>query len=343
MFFVFGAASRCLQAGPAPAPSLVYPPNSAVNVDPDPTLRWNWIDDLVVNGSFESGMYPGWYTAGPNGSMWQIYITTTNQWATTIIPPSTTTSARLIQDVTIPWDATSATLQWRERIWNLTPAVRLGRFRVQLYKDGGAIANLEDASGSEPVFLAHTWVTRTTNLLAYAGSNLQIVIQADTYSPAAVNSWFADVDAFSFICQHSATPEFQIFIGKSKPLGWTDQVGSTTNLIFDSAVLDSSSTYYWTVASARDGFVTYSVTNRFTTGPRVLPRLSLAGMTDFSLRFQFLSRTNRYYLIEETSELGPAAYWAEATGFWPGSGGLIQLEVGRPFFGNAFWRLRVSP
>ncbi len=275
--------------------------------------------------------------------MWQIYTTSTTKWATTVIPPSTTASGQLVQDVTIPFDATSATLTWRERVWNLVPASLLGRFRVQLYKDGGNIANLEDATGSEPLFRTHTWVVRTTNLLAYAGSTLQIVVRADTYSPMAVNSWFADVDDFSFICQHSATPEFQIFISKNQPLQWTDQVGSTTNLVFDSAVLDPSSAYYWTVASARDGFVTYSVTNRFTTGPRVLPQLSLAGMTDFNVYFQFLSRTNRYYLIEETSELGPAAYWTEATGFLPGSGGLSQLTVGRPFFGNAFWRLRVSP
>jgi len=332
-----------LLAGPAPAPLLLAPANGSAQVDPDLTFTWRWIDDLIVNGNFEAGMTPGWYTGGADSTIWQIYKTPTNQWATTLIPNSSASSGQLIQDVTIPADATSATLQWRERVWNLIPTLRIGRFRVLLYKDGGAVANLEDVSGSEPLLRSHTWVTRSTNLLAYAGSSLQIVVQADTYSPAAVNSWFADVDDFSLTCEHSATPQFQVYVDRNPALLATDQVGSTTNLSFASVALDPSSTYYWMVAAIRDGVVNYSATNRFTTGPRLLPQLSVVGLTDTTVRLQFLSRTNRYYTIEELDALSTSGTWSDATGTSPGTGTFMQMEVLRPWGGIGFWRLRLSP
>ncbi len=331
-----------LVASPAPPPLPISPANAATNVDPDPVLAWRWIDELLINPSFENGLSPGWTTSGPNPTMWQIYQTPTNKWATVIIPNSTTSSAQLIQDFYIPADAVSATIQWNERVLNLMPT-QIGRFRVLLYKEGNAIARLEDATGNEPVFQSRAWVTRSTNLLAHAGSSLQVVIQVDTFSPAAVTSWSADVDAFSVRCEHPTTPQFVVYVGKNLPLRSSDQAGITAGLSFDSVALAPSSTYYWSVAAVRDGVANFSNTNRFSTGQRNLPELTVLGLTFSTVRLGFLSRTNRYYTIQQSDTLGDNASWADVTLTYPGTGAAMEIEPYKVWIGNAFWRLRVSP
>lgn len=292
----------------------------------------------MINGGFENGLSTGWSTGGANPTMWQIYRTSTNNWATTVIPNSTGSSAQLIQDFCIPADAISATIQWKQRVGNLLPSL-IGRFRVLLNKDGHTIAKLEDTNGNA----SPTWVTRSTNLLAYAGSSLQIVIQADTYSPTAVNSWWADVDDFSLTCEHPTTPQFVIYVGKKKPLLSTDQAGTTSGLGFDSAALEPATTYYWSVASVRDGVANYSATNSFTTGPRVLPPITILGLTFSTVRLGFFSRTNRFYTIQQSDTLGDSASWADVSLTYPGTGAAMEIDPYQTWIGNAFWRLRVSP
>ena len=95
-----------------------------------------------------------------------------------------------------------------------------------LFQGGGSVALLEDVTGSEPQFRNFTWVSRTTNLLAYAGQNLQLVFQADGYSPLISPYWFADVDAVSFNCEHAAdTPEFQVYLSRTATFRSTNLVG----------------------------------------------------------------------------------------------------------------------
>lgn len=280
-FLILLAGCSMAAASPAPAPSLQSPLPGATNVDPDPTLSWRWIDDLISNGSFETGFSPGWYTSGTVPNIWQIYTDTTNRygmgyrWATTYMPNLPSATGQLIQDIYIPADAVSATLQWKERIWNMLPSLpQIGRLRVMLAQGGVAVAMLEDASGAEPLFLAHTWVSRSTNVLAFAGQSLQLIVQANSYSPMAFNSWFADVDGFSFACEYfTGTPEFQVYLGNSPTLRTTNQVADTTDLSFAALPLSPSTTYYWRVAAVRDGVTNYSTTTWFRTGQRVLPQL----------------------------------------------------------------------
>ncbi|HEY5911589.1 MAG TPA: hypothetical protein VJA21_13400 [Verrucomicrobiae bacterium] len=330
-------------ASPAPAPLLVSPANGATNVDPDQILSWRWIDELMVNGGFDGGLSPGWYTGGSNPSLWQVYTTPTNRFATTIIPMSTLAMGQLIQDFYIPLDATSATLQWQERVWNLLPSTLIGRLRVLLFQGGGAVAKFEDATGSEAIFRPHTWVSRSADLGAYAGSSLQLVIQADTYSPAAVSSWYADVDSFTLRCEHGSTPEFQVYVGKSQVLGPSNQVGTTTSLSYWSLPLDPNSTYYWKVAAVRDSVTNYSATSWFRTGQRALPQLTVAGLTASTAILQFASLTNRFYTIEQTDALGADASWSEATVTTPGFGGTMQMEAQLPWNGVRFWRVHITP
>ncbi len=250
---------------------------------------------------------------------------------------------QLMQSFYIPPDATSATLQWKERIWNLHPEVRIGRFQVLLWQNGHAVARFEDASGSESRFLSHTWIDCSTNLLSHAGETLQLVVQADTFAAEATTNWYADVEGFSLSCKHSATPEFQIYVGSKIPLQDTDCVGITTNLNFSSVVLVPSSQYYWSVASFRDQVANYSTTNQFTTGRRVLPEIAVQSMTENSVFLGFASRTNRFYSIEQLDTLSGDSVWMPASGSSAGTGGFMELEVLRPWTGTAYWRLKVSP
>ncbi len=108
-----------MSANPAPAPTLQTPAANATNVDPDGWFGWRWVDDLMANGSFESGLTPGWYTGGQYPSVWKVYTSTTNAWGMgyrfvstdfTLIPAPA--YGQIIQDIYVPADATSATLSW---------------------------------------------------------------------------------------------------------------------------------------------------------------------------------------------------------------------------------------
>jgi hypothetical protein len=338
-------------ASPAPAPLLQLPASGAVNVDPDTTLSWRWVDDLMVNGSFESGMTPGWYTGGANPDIWQIFTSTTNAYGMGFRLAGTQSpyyvapaNGQLIQDLYIPADAVSATLQWSERIFDFIPTYPVARLRVMLFQGGGWVTTLEDALGNEPMFLSHNWVTRSTNLLAYAGQSLQLVVQVNFYDPRAATMWLADLDGFSFACEFtSAMPEFQVFLGKSSTLRATNQIGDTTALSLAVPPLDSLTTYYWRVGAVRDGVTNFSTTAHFKTGQRVLPAVTVAGVTDTSVRLSFPTRTGRNYTIEQRDGLDRLGSWYDILTAGQGTGAPMEVEVPRPGNNTAFWRLRVSP
>ena len=338
-------------ASPAPAPLLQSPTPNAVNVDPDTTLSWRWVDDLMVNGSFETGLTPGWYTGGANPGIWQPFTSTTNAWGmgyrwagATMPVQSLPANGQLIQDLYIPADAVSATLQWSERIFDLVPSALLARLRVMLFQGGGWVTTLEDAMGNEPVFLSRNWVTRSTNLLAYAGQSLQLVVQANSYDPRAATMWWADVDGFSFACENaSATPEFLVWLGKSSVLRETNQVGDTTALSLAAPPLDSLTTYYWRVGAVRDGVTNFSTTAHFKTGQRVLPAVTVAGVTDTSVHLSFPTRADRNYTIEQRDGLDGTGSWYDIVAAGQGTGAPMEVEVPLPSNNTAFWRLRVSP
>ncbi len=338
-------------ANPAPAPLLQSPTSGAVNVDPDTTLSWRWVDDLLTNGSFESGLTPGWYTGGANPDIWQLFTSTTNaygmgyRWAGTQSPYYVVpANGQLIQDLSIPADAVSATLRWSERILDFAPATPLGRLRVMLVQGGSLVAILEEALGTEPVFLSHNWVARSTNLLAFAGQSLQLVVQVNLYDPRAATLWLADVDGFSFACEYtSVMPEFQVFLGKTPTLRATNQIGDTTALSLAAPALDSSTTYYWRVGAVRDGATNFSTTAYFKTGQRVLPAVKVAGVTNTGVRLSFPTRTDRTYTIEQRDGLDGTTEWYDILVVGQGTGTPVEVEVPLPSNSTAFWRLRVSP
>jgi hypothetical protein len=336
-------------SSPAPAPLLQLPTSGAINVDPDPTLTWRWIDDLVSNGSFETGFNPGWYTGGDYPNIWQIYTSTTNaygmgfKWATTQMPMVALSSGQLFQDLDVPSDAISATLQWKERIFKNYPGL-VGRLRVMIFQGGVPVALLEDAMGSEAQFLGGNWVSRSTNLLAYAGQSIQLVIQANGYVPAASNFWFADLEGFTFKCEYfSAPPDFQVYIGKNATLPSTNLVTTTTELRFSALPLDSLTTYFWRVGAVRDGVTNYSNTAQFKTRQRVLPQLIVTGLTSTGILLSFPSRTNRYYTVEQRVDLDTSSIWSDILSAGLGTGEAMEVELPYPLSDTAFWRLRESP
>jgi len=168
-------------------------------------------------------------------------------------------------------------------------------------------------------------------------------VQADTYSPEAYVLWWADVDGFSLACEHSSTPEFQVLLGKSSILRSTNQIGDTTELMLAGPALDPSTTYYWRVGAVRDGVTNFSATAHFRTGLRVLPQLTVTGLTSTGVGLSFPSLLNRNYTIEQIDSLDGSSTWHDAVLVGPGTGFSIQVEVPFPQNDTAFWRLRVTP
>jgi hypothetical protein len=339
-------------ASPAPAPLLQSPAPGAQNVDPDTTLTWRWVDELMVNGSFETGMSPGWYVGGSNPESWQIITLTTNAYGmgyrlAEVTMPYHLTSAngQLIQDLYIPADAVSATLQWSERISDaLPPSLLAARLRIMLFQSGAWVTTLEDALGSEPMFIGRNWVARSTNLVAYAGQSLQLVVQATFYAPQSYLMWYADVDGFSLSCEHASDPpEFQVLLGKSPTLKTTNQIGDTTALSLGAPPLDSLTTYFWRVGAVRDGVTNFSTTASFRTKQRVLPAMKVVGLTDTGVRLSFPTRSIRNYTIEQRDSLDTTESWYDILAVGQGTDGPMEVEVPLPWTGTAFWRLRVNP
>ena len=350
MLFLSVALGGNACASSAPGPLLQSPSPGATNVAPDTTLTWRWVDDLMVNGSFETGFSPGWYAGGQYPAIWAVYTDTTNaygmgyKWAGSSMPNVLRSTGQVFQDLYIPADAISATLQWKERIYNTLPYTIMGRLRVLLYQGGVPVVLLEDAMGNEPQFLSHNWVSRSTNLLAYAGQNIQLVVQADGYIPQAAFAWFADVDGFGFSSEYfSAPPEFQVYLGKSSTLRSTNLVGTTSELSFAAPPLAPATSYFWRVAAVRDGVTNYSSTVQFKTGQRVLPQVTMTGRTATGVLLSFPTQANRSYTIEQLDAFDGTSTWYDLLPVGAGSGIPIQVEVTYPLNGTAFWRLRVSP
>lgn len=340
-------------ANPTPPPSLVSPAPSASNVSPDAVLTWQWVDNLINNGSFESGgLLPGWYTGGTNANIWQVYNNHTNAygmgyfWATVYMPYLPQATGQLIQDIYIPPDATSATLQWKQRIWNLQPSLRpeIGRLRVKLIQGGVTLATLDSANGAELIYQSHTWVSRSTNLLAFAGQSFQLVFQADSYSTLAVNDWFVDIDGVSLSSQYvTGAPDYQVYLSKQPTLTATNLVADTTDLYYGSLPLAPYTAYYWRVAAVRNGTTNYSSPAQFFTSARVLPKVAVTGQTATGVLLTFPTLTNRTYTIEQSDSVGSGAVWYDTVLAGPGTGAPMQIEVPFPSTTNSFWRLKVSP
>jgi hypothetical protein len=346
LLFLLVCCPGLLSANPAPAPVLQSPANNALNVDPDGVLTWTWLDDLVANGSFESGMSPGWYISG-NPSLWTITTMTSNyfgmglRFATAYFPlMGPTNLGRLVQDIYIPADATSATLQWSERIHEAVPGHLTGRFRVMLYQGGSLVQVLEDVAASLGFM---NWVSRSTNLLAYAGQSLQLVFQADAYSPLAYGQWYADIDGISFVCNHPSRPDFKVLLGKSPTFAPGDEVGTTSALGFSLPLLATNTTYFWKIGSFRDGVTNFSPRFSFKTGTRTLPKLLYLGSSGSAVTLGFTTKTNRSYIIEQRDGLGPSYPWYDLLPLGPGTGGPITVDVPLPWNDQAYWRVRVEP
>jgi hypothetical protein len=262
------------------------------------------------------------------------------RWATTFIPNVQHAAGQLLHDFQIPINATSATLEWKQRVWNLIPSTLIGRLRAYLFENGSAILLIENATGSEPIYTPHEWVTRSTNLLAYAGRTLQLVFQADSYSAVAANSWFADIDGIKFSCEHPARPDFQVYVGRNPVLGSTDLVTQTSETNYSSLVMQPYATYYWRVDAVRDGTANQSLVRSFRTRQRFLPQLRVVSATASGVRLGFDSHLNRFYTVEQSGSLSGS--WFNVTVATPGTGGPMELEFFTPD-DCAFWRLRISP
>ncbi|MEI2724832.1 MAG: hypothetical protein V9H26_15185 [Verrucomicrobiota bacterium] len=214
-----------------------------------------------------------------------------------------------------------------------------------IFQGGVPVALLEDAMGNEAQFLGGNWVSRSTNLLAYAGQSFQLVIQANGYvALPASNFWFADLEGFTFKCEYfSAPPDFQVYIGKNATLRSTNLVTTTTELSFSALPLDSLTTYFWRVGAVRDGVTNYSNTAQFKTHQRVLPQLVVTGRTSTGILLSFPSRTNRYYTVEQRDDFNAASNWTDILSAGLGTGAAMVVELPYPSTGTAFWRLRESP
>jgi hypothetical protein len=346
VLIVMFAMRLAVFGSPAPAPTLQTPANGAVNSDPDGILTWTWTDDLISNGSFETGFAPGWYAGGINPAVWSVSTMTSNtygmglRFATGAFSPSNPTNAgQLIQDITIPASATSAILAWNERIWTSLPTHPPAQFKVMLYQDGSFLNLLENNFGSS----SQSFVSRSTNLLVYAGQSLQLVFEARGISANTYQAFYADVDNVSFLCNHTSRPPFEVLLSTSSNVGPADRIGTTSALNFSLPLLQTNTTYYWKIGAARDGVTNYSSRFSFRTGVRVLPKIVVQYSGGSSLNLAFSTKTTRSYTLEQRDGLAQGYIWYDRLSLGRGLGSSTNLTLPLPGSSAGYWRIRVDP
>jgi hypothetical protein len=324
---------------------LSFPTNAAQNVATDLTLKWDWVDELLVNGDFEQGFNSGWsvYADSPAGwePMWNPDLTT---FAGTS-ERYTSGYATLSQDVSIPGDATRARLSWKERMGFTAqmPVNYRTRLIISAVQGGAYLQVFEDMDGHQPEYSTPQWIQRSADLTSLAGQSFQLSIQCRRVSPLYALQCWADVDGFSLQCSHSATPEFQVFLCKSGESLSGSCVGSTTALAFTPPELEPLTTYQWQVASVRDGVTKLSAIRSFRTGQSSAPRVLPVTVTSSGVTLQFPSRTDRRYALEQIETLDGSGVWTEVVPPTQGTGTTMELEAPLPVGVEAYWRLRISP
>ena len=346
---VFALFLITLHAAPVPAPILQSPADGASAVPVASTLSWTWRDSLLVNGAFEQGLTAGWQSGG--ASVWTLSRNSDIQSGTNIAeafspfqsPTPSAGTGSLIQQVTLPADAVTATLNWYESLQHVpiprsTPWPRL---EVSLWLDSQTkLETLHVSYGIETEWSRFKWVRRTNDLSAYVGQTVRLVVEASKASTLeTINPW---VDGFSLLVERTDLPWFEIYLGTAVPLGPVNLIGRTNALSLNVAGLPPNTLHYWQVASVRDGVTNRSPVRSFTTEQAVLSTIDIVSRTTNRVTVGFNTRINRFYAIEQSDNLETVT-WNEVFPSTPGTGNPMMADLPINSVNRGFWRLRVDP
>jgi len=328
----------------APPPLLQWPSNQATNVPLTTTLRWSWSDSLLLNGAFEQGLTNGWRLGGPNSNIWSLVpnsdILSGTNVASAWMNGLQSNSCALIQPVTIPADTTTATLTWYESLNFIpfTPAP-FSSLEISLWSESQSkLQSLHVSFGFEAEWMRYKWRQRTNDLTPYKNQTVQLVVQASTPRGKDFDPW---VDGFSLLIERTTLPKFNVYLGKSLPLGPTNLVAQVNALEFGVTNLTANTPHYWQVGSVRDGVTNLSAAFNFTIKQLISPAIAVVGQSADNVTIRFDTQAELFYAIEQSDEL-ESVLWNEVSPPTQGTGNprTVDLPINR--LNRVFWRLRVT-
>ena len=260
-------------------PPMLYNPSPAhLSTDNplDVDLSWSpGIGEILINGGFETGDFTGWSQVNvffgsfvindgsidPDGPDGPLPPLAGNYSA--LLQQIGSGQHLLFQDVTIPADATSATLSWADRIRNHGPQFvhPNQEFRVEI-RDAATDAVLATAYQTKPGDVLRTdWAQRSFDVSPFRGRVIRIAF-AEEDSTGYFN---VHLDNVSVQLGGSGLTTFGVFFGTRPVPGAAEFLGSTTNASWALPPLQLDKRYFWQIVSRRGAAETRSPIWQFTT------------------------------------------------------------------------------
>ena len=262
---------------PVPVPANPRPANLATNVPANTNLMWdNGIGSQVIsNGTFETGTLAGWNQVQSASGKFVINNGTFKPPGPDgPLPPYAGSYSALgeesgpgafymYQDVSIPSNATSATLSWAHRVRNFYTAFSSSQqFRVELLDtNNNVLAVAFTTQPGDP--LLDNWVQKSYDVTSFAGQKLRVTFLVNSglyYLNVHVDNVSVQVNGLSGAITND------VYLGTNPTPGPAEFQGSTTNSSWTLPLLAPLTTYYWQIVAHRGGSATGAVWQFTTAG-----------------------------------------------------------------------------
>jgi subtilase family serine protease len=262
---------------PVPVPANPRPANLATNVPANTNLMWdNGIGSQVIsNGTFETGTLAGWNQVQSASGKFVINNGTFKPPGPDgPLPPYAGSYSALgeesgpgvfyiYQDVSIPSNATSATLSWAHRVRNFYTAFSSSQqFRVELRDtNNNVLAVAFTTQPGDP--LLDNWVQKSYDVTSFAGQKLRVTFLVNSglyYLDVHVDNVSVQVNGLSGAITNN------VYLGTNPTPGPAEFQGSTTNSSWTLPLLAPLTTYYWQIVAHRGGSATGAVWQFTTAG-----------------------------------------------------------------------------
>ena len=278
------AAMWVLDKETPPFPFNPRPGNLAANVPANTNLTWSSSSnttELILNGGFETGSLANW-TQVPNslydGKFYTNNGTLKPYSPDPALPPYAGGYSALgdeygpgifymYQTVSIPANATSATLSWAHRVRNFYSSFSTSQqFQVRICDTANNIlATPFTTSPGDP--LLGDWVQESYDMTAFAGQTVRVMFWVNSqlyYIDAHVDN--VSVQANVPTANPLGVITNDVYFGVNPTPGPAEFQGSTTNTSWALPLLAPLTTYYWQIIAHRVGSATGAVWQFTTAG-----------------------------------------------------------------------------
>ncbi len=275
--FTNGSASMLLLNDQSPAPpSNPQPGNLATNVSASTNLTWNNGSNstnnsqLILNGGFEAGSLTNWTLVPSAYGTFVINNGMNKPYSPDpALPPYAGSYSALgdeygpgifymYQTISIPTNATSATLNWAHRVRNFYSSFGPNQqFQVRICDTNNNVLVTPFTTNPGDTLLGN-WVQTNYNLTSFAGKQVRVMFWVNPggyYLDVHVDSVSVQVNTAS-VTNSPGILSNDVYFGTNSTPGPNQFQGSTTNASWNLPLLSPQTTYYWQIVAHQGGTTT---------------------------------------------------------------------------------------